>query len=694
MSNMRIGGLASGIDTDKIISDLMKAERMPLQKMEQDRTWLTWQRDAYREMNTLFLNFRSQLTDMKMSDMYRSRVTSTTNEDLVTSSATSAASQSSYTISEVTQMASAATKVNNASIFNDPSSIDTSKSLSELQSEFASNSFDWKQGSVKQESISAKTETNQFSLVLQDGVKINNVDEMSIKVGSNYYTAVDSTQKSADDLLENEVLVDTSTGDLTFKNNLSKGAEVKVKYTTDFQVDIMSTSKAGTKIKLSNEQIVQDNIALTIGDNEYIADGTNIVKKDDNSIVVGTIDYETGTITMNDDNTIPAETNVSVKYQYDYINFRAGAHTKDGFKDEVFNIKGSQSFNSLLSEVNQADNGVSMFYDEMTGQMSLTRTETGNFNGSIDNSDVSTDDASNQEIITSGSFINEQMGFDLAQETGGTNAEFTLNGLTTSRSSNSFTVSGVTFNLKQTFSNQNVTVNVSNDSEAVFENIKGFVEKYNELIGKVQDKLQEDRYRDYKPLTDKQREELSDRQQELWEEKAKSGLLRSDSTLSGALNNMRRDFYTSVENSDVPSMYQQLSSIGITTTANYLEGGKLEINESKLKEAIQDDPKAIEDLFTSDGASYDQKGILQRMTDSVNQVMDRVTEKAGNTFKTEDQYSMGKRLDDMDDRIEAFEDRLIQVEDRYWRQFTEMEKAIQRMNSQSTYLMQQFGGGM
>ncbi|WP_188454181.1 flagellar filament capping protein FliD [Virgibacillus oceani] len=691
--DMRIGGLASGMDIDSIVSDLMKAERLPLQKMNQDRTWLTWQRDAYREMNTLFLNFRSTLTDMKMSNTFRARMTSSTNENLVSATASSAASLSTYNITEVSQLASAATKVNNASIFTDSSTVDTSKSLAELKSEFVYNTFNFKQGSVHRQSVSAKTDSNSFELELQEGTAINDIGEMSVKVGSKYYNVVDSNAKTPDQLKDNEVLVNTATGELTFKNSISKGSEIEVQYTTDFQIDTMTTAEEGTTIKLSNGGVVEEGLLLTIGDEKYEVNDGLVYNKNNPTEAVGEFNKETGTITMNDDNKIPAETEVTVKYQYDYTSFRIGAHTKDGFKDEVFNIKATQSFDSMINEINSADNGVDIFYDDVTGQMTLTRTETGNFNGDEYDPDTGSKNYGSHEIVTSGEFANFQMRFNYAEETGGANAHFTLNGLTTSRTSNSFEVSGVSFNLKQTFSDQTVSVNVANDSGTVFENIKEFVDKYNELIGKVQDKLQEDRYRDYRPLTDKQREELSDRQQELWEEKAKSGLLRSDNTLSSALNQMRRDFYSEVDNSDIPSMFQHLASIGITTTSNYLEGGKLEIDEAKLKSAIQEDPEAVEDLFTADSSSYEQKGILQRLTESVNNVMDRITEKAGNSFQTENQYTMGKSLEDMDERIEAFEDRLAQVEDRYWRQFTAMEQAIQRMNSQSMYLMQQFGGG-
>ncbi len=694
---MRIGGLASGMDIDSLVSKLMKAERMPLQKMHQDRTWLTWQRDAYREANTMLLNFRSQLTDMKMSTTFRARTTSSTNGDLVSATATSAAGQTSYNISEVTQLATSATKVNGNSIFDNASSVDSSKSLAELSSKFitydengdpASNPISWNHGSVKQASISTKQETKTVNINLDQGIKKDNTNEMSVKVGNKYYEVVSESSNLTEDTVLFKVN-DDGVGELEFKSKLKKGTEVKFNYTTNYQVDKMTTTKEGHEIKLSNQNIYNgSDFTLKIGDDKYTTSGKNIVVKNDQGTgeTVGEINYQTGVITMNEGHSIPAESRVEVNYQYNYTSFSLGAHTENGRNVKAFNIKASQSLDSFVNEVNSADTGVNMFYDEMTGQMSLTRTETGNFSETED------------EIITSGDFMTEQLFFtESTEEIGGENAKFTLNGLETNRTSNSFEISGVTFQLKKTFSEEDgkdVKINISNDSGAVFDNIKEFVDKYNEMIGKIQDKLQEERYRDYRPLTEKQREGMSEHEQELWEEKAKSGMLKGDRTLSSALNTLRRDFYTPVEDSDIPSAYQQLASIGIDTTANYLEGGKLEINEAELKSAIQENPEAIEELFTNDSSAYGQKGILQRLSDSANQVMDSITEKAGNTYKTESQYTIGKNLGDLDDRISAFEDRLTKVEDRYWRQFTEMEKAIQRMNSQSTYLMQQFGGGM
>src|SRR5690606_8962365 len=120
--------------------------------------------------------------------------------------------------------------------------------------------------------------------------------------------------------------------------------------------------------------------------------------------------------------------------------------------------------------------------------------------------------------------------------------------------------------------------------------------KYNEIIGKINEKLREERYRDYRPLTDEQRKEMSDREIELWEERAKSGLLRGDIILSNALSNMRTAFYNNV---DTDGPFKHLAEIGIKTTANYMEGGKLEINETKLKEALAQDSDAVYKLFSN-----------------------------------------------------------------------------------------------
>ncbi|NWN98823.1 MAG: hypothetical protein HLX45_15240, partial [Bacillus sp. (in: Bacteria)] len=102
---MRVTGLASGMNIDEIVENMMKAQSIPLNKIKQQKTLLEWQRDSYREMNTLLLDFRSQLTNMKLSSFYRTRSVASTNEDIVSATVASGAGQSSYTISEISSLA-------------------------------------------------------------------------------------------------------------------------------------------------------------------------------------------------------------------------------------------------------------------------------------------------------------------------------------------------------------------------------------------------------------------------------------------------------------------------------------------------------------------------------------------------------------------------------------------------------------
>jgi len=335
---------------------------------------------------------------------------------------------------------------------------------------------------------------------------------------------------------------------------------------------------------------------------------------------------------------------------------------------------------SLLSKIN-SKTGVTMFFDEKTKQMSVMSKNSGN-------------GGTEAEVQLEGDFFS-QMGLDLtniaAENAGrgsrGENAVFTYNGMQTERSSNTFVINGVEITLKNA-SNTNVTFSSTPDVDKIMESIVKFVDEYNKLIDKVNGEMNEKKFRDYQPLTAEQKKDMSEDEIKLWEEKARSGTLRNDSVLSSGLNKMRTDLYTSVSGGTKGD--NQLSQIGITTSSNYLDRGKLIINESKLKEAISKDPNAIYELFAKNGSTSAEQGIARRMRDTLKSTMQSVEKKAGKTSAVNDTFSIGKLLKNMDSQIFRFEDRMKQVESRYWSQFTAMEKAVQRANSQSAYLMQQF----
>ncbi len=691
---MRIGGLASGMDIDQIVSDLMKAERMPLDKLKQKKQILEWQRDDYREMNSLLFALRNEVFNMKLSSKYRVRTATSSNEAKVTATATSSASTASYTITEVKQLASAATKVSTDTtdpkkgISKDPTKkIDVTKGLHSITGDF-DKTLTWKAGSVKSETIAVTSDSTTFTLsniktadgqsvLLDDGDVDGVLDDIVVKVDGKVYKVVNRAP-----LATGEVQID-SDGKLTFFDTIKKDSTVKVDYYTNKEIEEKTLSEATKEIQLAKGSIVGNSFKLEYGGEVYTYDAVDKRIEDKNGNQVGTIDLESGKITM--DTEIAKDTVVKITYQQNYFTFGITTYDASGQAvTEKFGVQGNESLNTVINRINSSSVGVTMFYDSFSDKVTLTRKETGDFNKSGD------------EIITSGEFLNTVLKFGSAVEQGGQNAKFTINGLETERTSNTFEISGVTFTLKDTFSTSDpsVSISISNNTEAVFENIKNFIDKYNETIEKIQNKISEERYRDYPPLTDEQKEAMSEKQIELWEEKAKSGLLRRDPILSSGLSQMRLNFYEPVSNEAINPKYKQLASIGITTSPNYLDGGKLIIDEAKLKAAIEEDPESIEKLFISSGTTDSEKGIMTRLYDTIDNIMEKINERAGKSTWTNNQFTIGKNLLDLERRIDAFEDRLKQIEDRYWRQFTAMEEAIQRANQQSMYLMNAFGGGM
>lgn len=259
-----------------------------------------------------------------------------------------------------------------------------------------------------------------------------------------------------------------------------------------------------------------------------------------------------------------------------------------------------------------------------------------------------------------------------------------INGLKT----NQTTVNGVIVNLVQAGAEE--TIIISSSPEKPMEMIKDFVKKYNETIETLQKQLVEKRYPDFQPLSADQKKGMTEKEIELWEEKAMSGLLRSDPVLKRALTDLRTAFMGPV-NSIANGNLNMLSQIGINT-GNYSEGGKLFIDEKKLNEALSNKPDEVMALFTSNNA--EGKGIGVRVYDTLNTVIKNLSTKAGSPSSTIDNSVLSRKIKQMDQDISKWERNLTRIEERYWKQFTAMEKALSQMNSQSAWMQQNMFGGM
>lgn len=358
-------------------------------------------------------------------------------------------------------------------------------------------------------------------------------------------------------------------------------------------------------------------------------------------------------------------------------------------KELKFNVTTETTVAQLVKRINEnteggVGTGVSAILDS-AGKLSLVR----------DNGDTLDLSGTDSTLLTN-------LGLNTRTSVSGvtgTDAKVQYNGITQYYNSNNFQIAGINFVAKQQ-STEEVTIGVAKDVDTVFEKIKGFVDKYNELIATVNSKLDEKRYRDYAPLTDEQREEMKEEEIKKWEEKAKSGMLRSDPLLNGALVSMRNGLSNAVTGLGEGAL-KALGELGISSTlvqgttisGTYQDKGKLFIDEDKLKQAISDNPDQIYALFTRDDGdkkTTEGDGILTRITETIDGVYAKIRDKAGLANMNEDDYAMGKELKTMNKRLTALQTRMKDLETRYYKQFTTLETYLNKMNSQSAWLTQQF----
>lgn len=275
----------------------------------------------------------------------------------------------------------------------------------------------------------------------------------------------------------------------------------------------------------------------------------------------------------------------------------------------------------------------------------------------------------------------------------GKDAEVELDGTTITHSSNTFTAFGVTYNLK---AKGEANIHVSADNDKAVTAVKDFIAQYNTLLETINKELSEAKYTSYMPLTNEMKGALSDSQITQWEDMAKSGLLRNDSTLQSLIYKLRNDIATPI--SGIAGKYNSLSAIGVTTGSDYLEGGKLyldEAGEKKLKEALEADPDIVNKLFGSSGDDRNSQGVAGRLYDTLKSGMDTIKETAGitGTINGDTQSTLAKQIRDYENSLDRMNDRLTQMEERYYKQFNAMEAALSKLSQQSSWLANMFSSG-
>ena len=274
-----------------------------------------------------------------------------------------------------------------------------------------------------------------------------------------------------------------------------------------------------------------------------------------------------------------------------------------------------------------------------------------------------------------------------ANKVDGEDAEIYLNDVKYTGSSNSFTINGLTISALATTGDDEVSITTSTDAQGIYDKIKDFLTEYNNIINEMTKLYNADSAKGYEPLTDDEKDEMSDSEVEKWETKIKDSLLKNDTTLSGVMSAMQMAMMSAVE---IDGKKYSLSSFGIHTlgylnaadneqNAYHIDGDEDDTNTSgnadKLLTMINQDPDTVMQFMQQLSTNL-YKAIGDKMS----------TTTLSSAFTIYNDKQMDKEYSNYTKLIKEWETKLSDKEEYYYNKFTKMETALSKLNSTQSSL--------
>ncbi|WP_308000862.1 flagellar filament capping protein FliD [uncultured Clostridium sp.] len=256
---------------------------------------------------------------------------------------------------------------------------------------------------------------------------------------------------------------------------------------------------------------------------------------------------------------------------------------------------------------------------------------------------------------------------------------------------NNITLDGVTFKFNNV-TKEDEQITGKADVTKVKENIVKFVNDYNKLMEKLNTLINEKRDKDYMPLTDAQKEEMTEKQIELWEKKVKEGQLSRDSDLTRIRNSMKSAMTSLVSGSSTT-----LASIGIKSVSDYSgnKNGTFTIDEDALTSALENNMEDVMKVFISSGKTDSEKGSLQKLKT----LFDTETQSSTSTLlkKAGMEGSSTASNNTLTNKIKKYEEKISRMETIFstkqqalYSKYARLETLMNNLNSQSSYITSMF----
>ena len=284
---------------------------------------------------------------------------------------------------------------------------------------------------------------------------------------------------------------------------------------------------------------------------------------------------------------------------------------------------------------------------------------------------------------------------DGAVKVNGSSAEIELNGATFTSTGNTFEINGLTITCNAVTGDSPITLTTQDDTSGVYDMIKDFIKEYTGLINEMDKLYNADRAKGYEPLTDEEKDAMSESEIEKWETKIKDSLLKGDSTLSTVSSAMKQIMSSGFE---IGGKTMYLSDFGIETmgyfeaednerNAYYINGDEDNENSSiknktnDLMAAISKDPTQVRDFFNQLAKTLKTK--LDDLMGGTNYA---------STYSVYEDKKMKEEYDDYTKKIAEAEEKLADYEDKWYKKFAAMETAMAKMQSNMNAVSSMLGG--
>lgn len=751
---IRITGMNSNLDTDTIIQQLVKASSEKKTKLEKAQTKLSWKQDIWKGLNTkIHTFFKKTLDNLRFSTAYKKKATTSSNDKIASVVAGDNAVNGTQKL-KVDELSEAGYLTGGKLITKSGEKATLETKLSELGSgglnadgteisvtiggktsnlSFSNNStIEDVVNQLTQAGVGANFDAgnqriyvnaqksgkdNDFSLVA------NNMAGMDTLANLGLLTAAETA--GADSEAARWIGYQGNSDSDTLDNLIAAGEVTKR------EAEKIKQYFADSKSRITENADLRKKIASyeKLYDEEFKKQTEDIFTDANNQKIfadAGLTDLGSYGSLQDIDLTKAADARKALEDRYKVLDEMStdgltqddlAARSKEmvALKNDIRKLKSTESMKTEHQKmVDKVDANETKLADNATYINELEKDADGNYKlkteTDADGNETEVTKATGTAKLTQaagdelvekvntvakmGSYNTAGTASATANRIAGANAKIKLNGVDYESSSNNFSINGLTITAKEkTTGTDEVSIVTTDDVEGVYNVVKDFFKGYNEIIKEIDTMYNAASSKGYEPLTSEEKEAMSEDEIKKWEQKIKDSLLRRDSTLSTVSNTMKTAMLGSF---NVGGKKMTLADFGIGTLGYFgaaeneksmyhIDGDKDDANtataKDRLKNMIAGDPDTVVSFFT-------------QLTDSLYGELDKQMKSTDyrSVYHVYDDKKMKKEYDSYTKKIKEAETKLKALEDKYYKQFSNMEVALAKLQKSQSAVTSMLGG--